>query len=133
MAIPLIIAPVAILAKFNHAKRQLEHAERMRALEVGRTLPQDEPWWSPPKIAVAIGAGVPLGIFAVALVASAILGYHQDIWMAAMAPASCAIICGTVIAARYLTHRERTLGTSGDHLAKPAVDEEAYDFVGSRN
>ena len=30
----------------------MEHIERMKALELGRTLPQDEPWFSPVRIAV---------------------------------------------------------------------------------
>ena len=51
----LSIAALAIILGIRHdrRKREMEHIERMKALELGRTLPQDEPWLSPAKIAAA--------------------------------------------------------------------------------
>ena len=65
----LAIAPLAIILGIRQAqrKREMEHIERMKALELGRTLPQDEPWLSPTKIGAAIGILVPIA----ALVAAA--------------------------------------------------------------
>ena len=66
------IAALAIAGHFRHErrKRELEHLERMKAFELGRTLPQDEPWLSPMRLAAMIGAGVPLGAFASACVST---------------------------------------------------------------
>ena len=55
----------------------------MKALEVGRSLPQDEPWWSPPRLCLAIAAGVPASVFFVAWMASASIGFHEEIWVSA--------------------------------------------------
>ena len=35
--------PIAFHFRHERRKRELEHIERMKALELGRTLPQDEP------------------------------------------------------------------------------------------
>ena len=61
----LAIAPLSIVFHLRNEqrKRELEHIERMQALEFGRTLPQDEPWWSPLRIGLVIGGAVPLGVF----------------------------------------------------------------------
>ena len=61
LLIPIIVAPTAIVFRYVRFHREIKHAERMRALELGRPFPGDEPWWSPERIIVAIGAGVPLG------------------------------------------------------------------------
>ena len=61
----------------------MEHIERMKALELGRTLPQDEPWLSPVRIAVLIGGVVPLGAFVTVGIATAAVGFHEAMWLAA--------------------------------------------------
>ena len=52
MAIPIVLVPVVLGIRHARLERELEHAERMKALELGRTLPEDEPWWTPPRISV---------------------------------------------------------------------------------
>ena len=56
MLIPIIIVPTAL--GFKHARylRQVEHDERMKAMELGQTLPGDQSW-TPASIAMTIGAG----------------------------------------------------------------------------
>jgi hypothetical protein len=128
MLIPLVIVPVALVTKHARTARQLEHAERMRALELGRTLPMDESWWSPPRICVAIGAGVPIGVFLAAWLASASVGYQDGIWVGAMGVGLAGVIGGSILSARYLAQRERSQAS----YAKPVVDDDAYDVVGAR-
>ena len=53
MLIPIIIVPTAL--GFKHARylRQVEHEERMRAMELGQTLAEDESW-TPASVALVI-------------------------------------------------------------------------------
>jgi hypothetical protein len=134
MLIPIIIVPTAIIGKHARLARELEHTERMRALELGRTLPQDENWWSPPRICVAIGVGVPIGVFLCAWLASQSGGPPELIWSMAGGVGITAVICGSLLAARHF--RLRAEAETGAHSAyqdgKPPVDADAYDVVGSR-
>jgi hypothetical protein len=127
----LSIAPVAIaLSQRNERrKRELEHIERMKALEFGRTLPQDEPWWSPPRLAVLIGGVVPLGVFlSVGLTTSAV-GFHEPMWIAAGIVGMTSVISGSILAGRSFSQRK-----ASPHIddAKPYLEEDAYDVVSAR-
>jgi hypothetical protein len=134
MLIPIIIVPTALAMKQAQRARELEHAERMRALELGRTLPQDENGWSPPRICVAIGAGVPIGVFLCAWLASQSGGQPELIWPMAGGVGVTAVICGSLLAARHFTLRaEAEIGThAADSNGKTPIDADAYDVVGSR-
>src|SRR6516165_157929 len=76
-------------------KRELEHKERMRALELGRTLPGDSPWLSPAKLGLLIAAAVPIGVFACASATTVERGFHADVWTAAGMVGLGGVICGT--------------------------------------
>lgn len=133
LLIPIIVIPVVLGLKFARFQRELEHAERMKALEMGCTLPRDETYWHPARIAVTIGAGVPIGVFTCALISTESSGFRQDVWMSSMVVGLTSVICGTVLAARHFNHRaenERiaTLRT----VSKPVFEEDAFDVVGSR-
>ena len=122
-----VVAIVWLGIRSEQRKRELEHAERMRAIEAGRPLPGDLPWWTPGRVAVAIGAGVPLGAFAVA--GSTVIGGDigpEFVWPSAGAVGVAAVICGTVLAAR-LPHP--TSAPEG-RAAKPYVDPDAFEVAG---
>lgn len=131
VSIPIVVVPSVMFSKWAITKRQLEHAERMKALELGLTLPGDEPWWSPPKIALALGVIVPLGVFFLAWLASESLGFQPGIWIAAMIVGTTGVGCGMALAVRYLAHREHVLSTA-DRYGKPFVEDDAFDVVGTR-
>jgi len=103
----------------------------MRALELGRTLAEDESW-SPTTLAATIGAGVPLGSLAIAWLAGqsspALAG---PISVAAGIVGLAGVICGTILAARLFAARA-TSASPGRHDEKPAYDPDAFDVVGSR-
>ena len=63
--------------RHDRYKRELEHKERMRALELGRSLPGDAAWLSPATLALMIAGGVPIGIFACASVATVQAGSDE--------------------------------------------------------
>jgi hypothetical protein len=133
LAIPIVIAPFAMAFKFARQAREMKHRERMRALELGRTLPGDESWSSPARIAVLIGAATPVGVFATAATASGSVGFHEDIWMSAMATSMTSVICGTVLAWKHFGQRARAEAEARAAYAKAAdFDADAYDVVGAR-
>jgi hypothetical protein len=130
LSIPIFVVPVALGVKYAQRLRELEHQERMKALELGRTLPQDEAWWSPAKICVLIGAGVPIGSSFCAYLATESRGYHQDVWMSSMLVGIAGVVCGTVLAAKHFNYRAEAERAAS--LAKARVDADAFDVVGTR-
>ena len=128
--------PLVFGLNFARRKRELEHAERMRALELGR------PSAPPPgtgdnrslayNIAFWIGAGVPIGVFGCAWLASQAVGFHEGMWLAAAIVGLGGVVGGTTLA--VTVYRPNTADSSThptDSLAgaKPFVDEDAYDVV----
>jgi hypothetical protein len=132
LLIPMIIVPVALGLKHAKLLRELEHAERMKALELGRTLPQDEPFWSPPKICVAIGAGVPIGVFFCAFLASQMGGRHEEVWVMAGFVGIAGVISGSVLASKYFNQRHLAESSNPYASAKPTVDADEFDVVSAR-
>jgi hypothetical protein len=127
----LLFGAMAVAYHFRHErrKRELEHIERMRAFELGRTLPQDEPWLSPTKIGALIGAGVPIGAFVSAGIATAAVGFHEGMWIAVGMVGTASAITGSILASQSYNRRK-----ASDQVAsiKPYIEEDAYDVVSSR-
>lgn len=107
-------------------ERELEHAERMRALEVGLLLPRDRPFWSPERVAVAIGAGVPLGALVLALAATEVDSAGAMAWPAAGLVGAIGLICGTVLALRLVSTRPES---DPNRTGKPVVDRPDHDLA----
>jgi hypothetical protein len=140
----VVITPIFLHFRGERRKRELEHIERIRAIDAGRPYPGENrfglpavPRWVVPQlVAGSIGAVVPLGVFLFAFLTSLIGGFHKDIWIAAGMVGLGAVICGAVLAgtafqapAAASDESER----SNSYLnSKPHVDEDAYDVVSSR-
>jgi len=132
------LVPMGLHFKVAQRKREMEHLERMKALELGR------PFLAPEtelmrcmagRIAFSIGAGVPIGVFGCAWLASETVGYHEPIWIAAGMVGLGGVICGTVLAGTLFssTSASSTSQSSGSFdRGKPLVDEDAYDVVSAR-
>ncbi len=131
MAIPMIIVPTSLYYRHARHLRELEHAERMKALAMGRSLPQDESYWSPPRICLAIAAGVPASVFFVAWMASESLGFHEEIWVSAGIVGLAAVVSGSLLANRHLAAREG-IRDNAPWGSKPDVDADAFDVVSRR-
>jgi hypothetical protein len=144
----LVLFSIVTLPFFLHfrgerRKRELEHIERMRAIEVGRAFPGEgkfglasiPQWVVPHVISVSIGAVVPLGVFLFAFLTTLIGGFHKEIWMSAGMVGLGAVISGATLAAGA---HQKTLASGGyEHStaylnSKPHIDEDAYDVVSSR-
>ena len=126
LAIPMVIAPVAIIAKTVSKHRELEHKERIRAIELGRVLPQDESWWSRGRISAMIGAGVPVVTMFLAWMASESLGGREEVWITATLVGMTAVICGSRLATKLPAPDPTILNT------KLNLDPDAYDVVSRR-
>jgi hypothetical protein len=131
MTIPIIIVPVALAFKHAAQQRQFKHLERMKAMELGETLPEDEPWWSPPRVALVIGGLVPITAMALGIAASAIVGYQPGVWVMTTLVSVAGVVSSAVLVTRHLTHREIMKNAAPSH-AKVALEDDAYDVVGSR-
>jgi len=134
IALPVVLVPVILSIRYARRERELEHAERIRALELGRTLPGDEPWWSLPRISVAIGVGVPASVFFCAWQASQGQADPRVAWIAAGIVGLTAVVCGSALSAWHFLVRDQAAhpGHPGDAHAKARFDADAYDVVSSR-
>src|SRR5262245_59401840 len=81
--------------RHDRMKRELSQLERMKALELGRSLPGDGPWLTPLKIGFFIATVVPIGVFVFASLATETAGFQKDIWVAAGMVSVFAVICGS--------------------------------------
>ena len=132
IALPVVLVPVILGIRYARYERQLEHAERIRALELGRTLPKDEPWWTLPRISVAIGAGVPAAVFFCAWQAGRTQGDPTVTWVAASIVGFAAVVCGSGLSAWHFFRPDQSADLADGFHAKPQFDADAYDVVSSR-
>jgi hypothetical protein len=129
LLIPIIVVPTALGLKHARFLREVEHRERMRAMELGRALPESQSW-SPTGLAGAIGAGVPIASMVIAGMAthSDAHSYAASIWKAAGLVGLGGVICGTILAALRFAARPQP----APDMVKADYDPDAYDVVGRR-
>jgi hypothetical protein len=111
-------------------KREYSHLERMKALELGRSLPGDGPWLTPLKLGFLIATVVPIGVFAFSCLATAQGGFHQDIWTVAGMVGVFAVVCGSVPVMIQARSGQESLPAL--QVEKPPVEDDAYDVVSAR-
>lgn len=115
--------PILVAIRFEARRKEMEHLERMRAIELGRPLADESGWWTPARMAVGIGMGVPIGVFAIGVIAAGTSGAAPFIWPAAGAVGVAAVICGTVLAVRLPSAASLT----ADPSVKPHIHPDTYD------
>lgn len=132
LLIPMIIVPTVLGLRHARYLREVEHKERMRAMELGRTLAEDESW-TPVGLAAAIGVWVPLGAMVIAFISCErnAHSYAAAIWNAAGMVGLGGVVCGTFLAARHFATRQEPAPSYPD-VQKPEYDPDAYDVVGRR-
>jgi len=130
------VSILPIVLAFKHSRRQLEldHAERMKAIELGQPVPrqgagEDDHSTRAARLAMALGVVVPLGSLGCAFFASLALGFHQDIWVAGGMVALGGVLCGGLLAGQTFGANKSSPGRTD---LKPYVEEDAYDVVGAR-
>ncbi len=118
--------------RLERAKRELEHKERMRALDLGRSLPGDRSWLSPLRAGVLIAAAVPIGVVGFASQASLAVGYQEGIWQVAGIVSCFAVVGGTVLGSLASARQSQNALESAGRIDKEQVEEDAYDVVSAR-
>lgn len=135
LCIPMVVVPTALWLRHARIVREMEHAERMRALEVGVDLrPVAGLTWPGAAVCIALGAGVPVVTFALAI-AAVILGEVEP----PVFTVPLILGLGGIVAAWVLGNRLSSAPSAVDGrasawpTAKPAhYDPDAFDVVGSR-
>jgi hypothetical protein len=126
LLIPIIVVPTALGIKHARFLREVEHAERMKAMELGLTQ-ADEHSWTPAGLAASIGAGVPIAVMFIAFIAAPRQGSSDALWMAATLIGVAGVICGTILAAMQFSRRDQP-----STVEKPSYDPDQFDVVGRR-
>ena len=128
-----ILSVLSLILRNGRREREMEHLERMKALEVGMPLPGDAPFWTPNRVAAGIGVGVPAFAFVIAFLAT-FMGrgeYDVAIWASTGAVAVAAIICGSVLTI-HLPKTETPQPRPMMPYAKAEFDPDSYDTAGRR-
>jgi hypothetical protein len=138
---PLVLVPMIIVLKQRHSRREWDHKERMKAMEI--QLPTPPRAASGRGTAIAfIGGGVPIASVITALLAGVAIGDEvlpQDripiygiAWGCAALISVCALVTSLIIA--FATRKAVSEADDAEHAlnGKPALDPDAYDFVSSR-
>jgi hypothetical protein len=128
------IAYIAIISgmRQERRKRELEHKERMQALELGRNLPGDSPWLSPLRAGVLIATIVPIGVFGVAFLTTRAIDFRPDIWQSAGLVSVFALACGSVVSCLAFLKRPYSETQDAGQIGKVTVGEDMFDVVSSR-
>jgi hypothetical protein len=139
LAIPIIVAPTAIVVNYLRRRGEQVHRERMHALEVGQPYGAPASMWPVAMASLAVGAIVPLGSFFLAWMATVSEAVSGDgVFFAATVVAVCGIFAGSRLGHRMLDAREREAPRMvNDHhangSAKPAAyDPDTFDVVSRR-
>lgn len=118
--------------RLERTKRELEHKERMRALELGRSLPGDGSWLSPLRAGVLVAAVVPIGVIGFASLSSLAIGYQEGTWQVAGVVSCFAVVCGTLLTSLASARQLQTSLASAPRVDKEQVEDDAYDVVSAR-
>ncbi len=130
--LPIVLVPIILGIRYKRYARELEHAERIKALELGRSFGADDSWWTLPRIIVAIGAGVPAVVFFCAWQASESLQDPKPAWICAAVVGTAAVVSGSVLAARHFLRRDESTQGGYGFDAKSRIDADTFDVVSSR-
>jgi hypothetical protein len=129
--------PVWMGIRQNRRDRDLQHAERMKALELGLIPPGEAPRpWTPVRLAAAIGLWVPIAVFGGAFLAAS-SGYREPgPWWAAGSIGVAAVLSGTFLILRLPATAWTTDLPRSDPIPRaqkfPVTDPDAFDVAGRR-
>ena len=139
LMIPIIITPTSLWLRHRLKVRQMEHEERLRAMELGVVPQGDRISWPGALVCATLGGGVPVGTLIVTWLAT--LSNNEiptEIWFVPVVISLPAVWAAKGLAERMLSPSKGSqAGASArvqaDRAAgKSAFDPDAYDVVGSR-
>jgi threonine/homoserine/homoserine lactone efflux protein len=118
--------------RLERTKRELEHKERMRAFELGRSLPGDVSWLSPQRAGALVAAAVPIVVVSFAALSSMTVGYHEGTWVMAGIVSCFAVFCGTMLCGHASAGQSQNAPQVAANIEKEQIEDDAYDVVSSR-
>jgi hypothetical protein len=138
----MIVAFLILVVRNGQRRREWEHAERMRSLEMGLPVPPRDAPWAKAAVCIAIGAGVPLVAFVFTYLAfTSKSGVDGEIWLAPALVSGASVIGACILAGTMFHGGSKSGNSSGaDSLngrqpiagEKPPYDPDALDVVGRR-
>lgn len=137
LMIPLAVAPTAIVVKYLRYRRDLQHRERMKALEMG-VVPYPTSHWPAAFAVVGIGVGVPVGSFLVAWFATLTSHLGEEVFAFAMIVSIVALVQGGRLVTRLLPTSVNPADRANDWEPRPYEgksrinDPDAFDVVSRR-
>jgi hypothetical protein len=133
----LALVVIGIVSGLKQAQRrkELEHLERIKAMEMGLAPQPSGLDWPSAAVCIAIGAGVPIGSFVVAWLATLTADAPDGIWVAPVFVSFAAIGATRKLAYRIIDPRsgsKKPAYAQSAPTGKPEFDPDAFDVVGSR-
>jgi hypothetical protein len=130
---PLALVPTILAMKHRHRRREWEHLERMKALEMGHPLSVAHPW--PAALAaISIGLGAPFAAFLFSWLAVETAHVDPEVFIGATVVGLAGVVSGARLASRLLPARSMAEAPplTAQRNGKPAFDPDTYDVVGRR-
>ena len=130
---PLFLVPTVMVLRQSARKREWQHRERMKAMEMGLPAPGAEAWSG--RAAIAIGAAMPVAVFVVGWFAN-MTTRNDEVWVPVALVGGAGVLGGLRLAGRNIGtmirpasrpqfgHAAFARGT-----AKPTFDPDAYDAI----
>lgn len=128
IALPIVLVPTIMGMRQASRKREMQHAERMRALELGQPITGQSHWAA---AVAAIGAGVPLTSFIFTFLAY--VNSHNppgEIWMAPTITSFFALVGAVKLGALAFKPPKPQVADEPAYNGKPHYDPDAYETVG---
>ena len=130
----LLSSLVAVVTRNAHRRREWEHAERMRTLEMGLPVAaREDSAWPKALVCTAIGFGVPFISFVFISFAHGRPGAADELWIVPALVSGASVIASAILTG-YLFQKapvstpERLTAST----PKPEFDPDAYDVAGRR-
>lgn len=135
---PVLMVTAILFLKHRRQRREMQYRERMKALEMGLPAPGTGAW--PAAIAaLGIGAGVPIGCFTVAWLATLTSHAREEAFVGATIVGVVAVVQGTRLATRLAGgSAPEPVSAPEPNIAQhvngkpPVYDPDAYDVVSRR-
>jgi hypothetical protein len=132
LSLPIVIVPTVLFFKHQGRKRELQHLERMRAIELGVSPQNPGSLFWPSLAALGIGAGVPCFAILFGFLSAVSRPGQEEIWTPLMILGVASVISGAALGTKMLGLREDGAANLPGIVGKPEFDPDAYDTVGQR-
>ncbi|QDV35762.1 hypothetical protein [Tautonia plasticadhaerens] len=130
---PLFLVPTVMVLRQASRKREWQHRERMKAMEMGLPAPGAEAWSG--RAAIAIGAAMPVAVFVVGWFAN-MTTHNDDVWVPVALVGGAGVLGGLRLAGKNIgsmirpTPRPQPRPSAfARGTAKPPFDPDAYDAI----